>query len=254
MSTNKSSTTPPPPPPSQVEDLLTSSPRLESATIQNSPQVTLQVCSRRFVTTRLTLITESGYFKTLLCNPWAAAPVADKKPNHDEDNNNNNNNDGCYFIDADADLFSHILRYLRRGVLPIFYDRHRGHDHALYVALLEEARYFQIDRLRRWLEEKHYLQAVATVRSAVEVEGLASLPAFDTTDTEFEYFPTWTIKKVYVCPRAIEVHRGKPGMCGRACHQAQGNAPTKFVDEMVLRTLVVRKRTVVDSQMCLAGR
>jgi BTB/POZ domain-containing protein KCTD9 len=65
--------------------------------------------------------------------------------------------EGSYFVDADPQLFDHILRYLRRGVLPIFYDNIRGHDHGLYRALLEEARYFQIDRLENWLSDKSYI-------------------------------------------------------------------------------------------------
>jgi hypothetical protein len=36
--------------------------------------------------------------------------------------------DGSYFIETDANLFEHILRYLRTGVLPVFYDRLSGHD------------------------------------------------------------------------------------------------------------------------------
>jgi hypothetical protein len=36
--------------------------------------------------------------------------------------------DGSYFIDGDVALFEPILRYLRRGVLPLFYDNAKGHD------------------------------------------------------------------------------------------------------------------------------
>jgi hypothetical protein len=36
--------------------------------------------------------------------------------------------DSSYFIETDANLFEHILRYLRTGVLPVFYDRLAGHD------------------------------------------------------------------------------------------------------------------------------
>jgi hypothetical protein len=52
--------------------------------------------------------------------------------------------DGSSFVDADADLFKHILRYLRRGVLPVFYD---------------------IERLEKWLSEKKYMEAIETDNS-----------------------------------------------------------------------------------------
>jgi hypothetical protein len=57
--------------------------------------------------------------------------------------------DGSYFIDADAELFEHILHYLRHGVLLVFYDKSNGHDHAQYLALLKEAEYFQITQLEK---------------------------------------------------------------------------------------------------------
>ncbi|KAF4628219.1 hypothetical protein G7Y89_g9933 [Cudoniella acicularis] len=86
----------------------------------NSRQITLQAGERRFVTVAETLTHENG----------------------------------SYFIDADPELFEHILRYLRRGVLPIFYDRVKGHNYSLYLALLGKAKYFQILRLENWLKRK----------------------------------------------------------------------------------------------------
>jgi hypothetical protein len=38
--------------------------------------------------------------------------------------------DGLYFIDAGPELFKHLVRYLRRSVLPIFYDNLVGHSEA----------------------------------------------------------------------------------------------------------------------------
>jgi hypothetical protein len=85
----------------------------------------LQVGGRRFTTTKETLTEESAFFSSLLSGRWENALE-----------------DGSYFIDADPVLFEHILRYLRRGVFPLFFDTAKGHDPYLYLALLEEARYF----------------------------------------------------------------------------------------------------------------
>jgi hypothetical protein len=106
-------------------------------------QITLQVGERRFVTTAETMTQESAFFAILFSGRW-----------------DNKQADGSYFIDADPQLFEHILRYLRRGVRPIFYDNVKGHDHALYFALLKEAQYFQIPKLESWLRGRNYLQAV----------------------------------------------------------------------------------------------
>ncbi|KAF7717802.1 Uncharacterized protein PECH_008441 [Penicillium ucsense] len=98
----------------------------EQAQNQASQQVVLQVGDRRFVTSRDTLTTESGYFAALLSGRW-----------------NDAREDGSYLIDADPYLFEHILQYLRQGVPPLFFDSAKGHDRLMYLALYTEARYFQ---------------------------------------------------------------------------------------------------------------
>lgn len=208
----------------------------ENSTPTQARQITLQVGERRFVTTLQTLVPESNFFASLLSGRWDDART-----------------DGSYFIDADPTLFEHILRYLRRRVLPIFYDISKGHDHALYLALLEDARYFQIARLQEWLENKRYLNALSVECSIEEDEGTPCRTTLS-MDTSVKYYPEWGTKKVYVCPRGIYVHRGQPGACGRRCLKARGDADAVYDEEPVSRWLVVKKRTVFDMQACVAGR
>lgn len=106
-------------------------------------EVVLEVGGRRFKTTYDTL-KESSFFESLLSSRW-----------------NNVRHDGSYFIDADPGLFHYILRYLRRGVFPLFYNRVLGHDYDRYNSLLAEAKYFGIKKLESWLEEKLYQLSVA---------------------------------------------------------------------------------------------
>ncbi|KAB5578302.1 hypothetical protein GE09DRAFT_1052363 [Coniochaeta sp. 2T2.1] len=124
-------------------------------------------------------------------------------------------------------LFDHILRYLRRGVLPIFFDQARGHDYALYLSLLEEARYFGIFRLEEWLANKRYLN-VFEIKRTLEIRGddlpLKVLEGHDetlTTNVVVKYHSWWGTKKIYVCPRGIPVHRGRPEACGKQCHNTK---------------------------------
>ncbi|QQK43725.1 Potassium channel tetramerization-type BTB domain [Penicillium digitatum] len=194
----------------------------DEGTGQNSPptqarQITLQVGERRFVTTLQTLVPESNFFASLLSGRWDDARA-----------------DGSYFLDADPTLFEHILRYLRRRVLPIFYDIGKGHDHALYLALLEEAKYFQIARLQDWLENKQYLHALSVECSIEEDEGTPCRTTLS-TDTSVKYYPGWGTKKVQ-------------------CLKARGDADAVYDEEPVSRWLVVKKRTVFDMQACVAGR
>ncbi|KAH8656708.1 hypothetical protein BGZ60DRAFT_384641 [Tricladium varicosporioides] len=92
--------------------------------------IQLQVGEKRFLTTRETLA-DAKFFDPLLSGRWES----------------NKQHNGSYFINADASLFEHILRYLRRGLLPLFYHNQNGHNHALYITLLQEARYFLITKL-----------------------------------------------------------------------------------------------------------
>ncbi|OCL04808.1 hypothetical protein AOQ84DRAFT_345683 [Glonium stellatum] len=200
-------------------------------------KITLQVGEQTFITTATTLTEESGFFSSLLSGRW-----------------DNTQPDGSYFIDADPDLFKHILRYLRRGVLPIFYDSGKGHDHALYLALLEEAKYFQIPRLEEWLGGKAYIRAVKVTRTVIEKEGVDDLDEITDADVDITLFPSWTTRKVYVCPRDIVVHRGNPRACGRACKRVQGDADDEYVEEPLLRTVMVRRRIFLDREACTEGR
>lgn len=197
-------------------------------------QITLQVGERCFVTTRETLTEGSIFFSSLLSGRW-----------------DNIQDDRSYFIDADGDLFEHILRHLRRGILPVFYDNVKGHDHTLYLALLEEAKYFQIPRLEKWLKDKTYLQAVKISSSAVEFESIQDVTEIVRSDVELEYHPTWITQKVYVCPRDIYVHRGNPDACGRACKRALGERTNEYIEEKVLKVLVIRRQTTFDGQVCI---
>ena len=93
----------------------------------------------------------SSFFASLLSDRWQ----------------DSRSDDGLYSIDADPDLFAHILCYLRRGVLPLVYQKTQGFDSAFYQTLQEEALYLGVEPLHKWIKEKGYLQAV-TIQCSVE--------------------------------------------------------------------------------------
>ena len=213
--------------------MLSTSDDSRSARPSNT-RITLQVGERRFTTLTSTLSDGSSFFASLLSDRWEDA----------------RSDDGTVFVDADPELFAHILRYLRRGVLPIVYDKCHGFDHAFYHALQEEAGYFGIEVLRKWIEEKGYLRAVTVQYSVEEVKGQGiNMDGYHATvdgNTERLYTPSWGIEKVYQCPRGIFVHNGNPGACGRACEKAKGDDGDDYIERDVLRTLIVTKKAVFN--------
>ena len=173
--------------------------------LQNPPSdpcIVLQVGERRFRTTAETL-SNATYFDSRVSGRWES----------------NRSSDGSYFVDADPALFEHILRYLRREQLPIFYNASQsGFDYALYSALQGEATFFGIERLRRWIEEKGYLNAVKIKYSVMEIHGTGVASSHDAVidgDAERSYHPSWGTEQVYKCPRGVPVHDGNPNACGR---------------------------------------
>ncbi|KAI1460978.1 BTB/POZ protein [Annulohypoxylon moriforme] len=114
-------------------------------------RITLQVGERKFTTYRRTLINKSAYFAARIgLHSWD-----DKYDKVDIVE------DGSYFIDADPNTFEHILNYLRSGDYPILFNTNTSHwDYPKYMALLSQARLFEIRDLRDWIERKEYRNIV----------------------------------------------------------------------------------------------
>lgn len=107
--------------------------------------VLLNVGGREFRTTVGTLTANSGFFAAYFSGRWTVPKLAD----------------GSVFVDADPDLFEHILRYLRHGIFPIAYDElHYRHDVNLYQRLTALAGYFDIPKLNTWLAESLWVKSV----------------------------------------------------------------------------------------------
>jgi hypothetical protein len=99
----------------------------------------LDIGGHKFKVSRDTLRAESGLFRRQLSDCFTWDPEAD----------------GSFFLDADPDLFEHLLRFMRRPeVFPLFYDAAKGFDYNLYSRLQAESAYFQIDVLHEWIKNK----------------------------------------------------------------------------------------------------
>ncbi|KAI2628637.1 BTB/POZ protein [Hypoxylon sp. NC1633] len=207
-----------------------------------SCRVTLQVGERRFTTLHDTLTSESTYFGARLSGRW-----------------NDVDQDGVYFIDADPEIFEHILRYLRSGNFPVFFDAStQTFDHAKYLSLLCEARYFGIPKLEEWVEKERYLDVVQIKKSTVTVhdidtQGSGYLNKTMTANTRMDMSTTWDTKQVYVCPRDILVHRGDKARCGLACEKARARVggDITFDSEPVLRAVITETTMIFNPAACM---
>ncbi|TVY81323.1 BTB/POZ domain-containing protein KCTD9, partial [Lachnellula suecica] len=141
--------------------------------------ITLQAGEQRFTTLLSTLTSKSPWFRAFFSGNLKDARLPSD----------------AYLIDADASLFAHILNYLRRGVFPIFHNIKTGHDRLRYVRLLEEARYFQIQELVKWLEEEVYLRAVKTSYVTDQAQGLEALATLLKGEREWVVYPTFGTKR-----------------------------------------------------------
>ncbi|KAJ4368384.1 hypothetical protein N0V83_006741 [Neocucurbitaria cava] len=199
--------------------------------------MTLNIGGRKFTVERETLRNESGLFRLQLSNQYTWSPEADKS----------------YFMEADPDLFAHLLRFMRRpAVFPLFYNSATGFDYDLYNRLEKEAEYFQIGVLHTWIKEKKYLQAVKVHTGNPRIRDLnmvhpIMLPA-NRSDTWYVIQHT---RKVYLCPRQIAIHRGHPDMCGAACHRAQAMNEVVYEDEPFFQVVSVEKEIMFDERVCM---
>jgi hypothetical protein len=138
----------------------TSSKESSQMSYEHPTVIILDIGGRKFKTETATLCADSGLFRHQLSDLYQWTPQAD----------------GSYFLDADPEIFEHVLRFMRRpSVFPLFYDAVRGFDYGLYSRLQAEADYFQVDSLRDWIREKKYQLAVMVKTDTPVVSELAQL-------------------------------------------------------------------------------
>ncbi|KAF1936435.1 hypothetical protein EJ02DRAFT_459523 [Clathrospora elynae] len=117
--------------------------------------IILDISGRKYRTQKVTL-QASAYFQNLLAR-WN--DCSDRQE------------DGSYFIDADSNVFEHVLQFMRRpSKFPLFWTKETSFDYVLYNKLEAEADHFLFHDLRDWIGKKLYLDAVKTV---IEVKVLS---------------------------------------------------------------------------------
>lgn len=199
--------------------------------------ITLDVGGRLFKASTDILIAESGLFQRQLSGRFTWTPQAD----------------GSYFLDADPEIFEHLLRFMRRPCsCPLFWSKDRGFDYDMYRRLQDEAEYFQVDKLCQWIKDKKYENAFSICvysPGIVEAEDHVPRRNLDGPFSESRHFVTKT-RQSYVCPREIIEHRGAPGRCGKACHKVQGDDEDKYEAEDYIEMITVREEIILNQSAC----
>lgn len=89
-----------------------------------------------------------------------------------------------------------------------------------------------------------------SVHKAYELKAIEDISRSHSLGVDVKYYPTWKKKQTYICPRNIFLHRGNPRACGKQCKQAQGDAEPEYVEELILRTLVIEEEINFDFTVC----
>lgn len=105
--------------------------------LQKRRIVRLQAGETAFVTTHHTLCKVSTFFQSLLSDRSQQLP------------------NGTYFVDADPELFAHILRYLRHGIYPVSFTSSQDHEHGTCLGVKRLATDLGIERLAKGIADKH---------------------------------------------------------------------------------------------------
>ena len=223
--------------PEMTSEATATSDTSTSTSAKTSPtMITLNVGGYKFQTTVDTLRDQSGYLRSLL---------SDKDSWQPED-------DGSYFLDADPDLFEHLLRFMRRpNVFPVLYTANDGFNYDMYIRLQNEAEYFEINTLRDWIKNKRYLDAVKVIVDPPIIKDASTITGeVMPSNRSVDYRVVPRTKKIPMCPRQIAEHRGRPDRCGTACKKRQKEIPVMYEDEVIMEVMVVNKAVEFVGSVC----
>ncbi|KAI0385471.1 hypothetical protein F5Y04DRAFT_276800 [Hypomontagnella monticulosa] len=207
------------------------------------PPICLRIGERHFIVHLDTLIRQSTYFAAFYAHGSEAY-------------------DGALFVDSDPDIFGHIINFLRTGIYPLFFDSNtQTFDHVEYFYLLTESKRFGVQKLIDWITDKKYLNAVKVTKSVTILDDITSgflqdyLNQRAPSDDKVDVSTTWAAKKVYLCPRGIEVHRGDRSRCGRVCEavRRQRGGRVEFEETSMLSAIITTTKISIDPQYCLDG-
>lgn len=175
--------------------------------------------------------------------------------------------DGEYFIDADPEIFSEIMRFLRTRRFPLFWDHAFGYDTAKYLELLVAAQFYQIPTLEMWLTEKRYLGAI-NIKSEHKRQRLFGTDqitrmhelCWDREEQGRILTMTESRAKAHACPQKFWRHDGDQSKCMKGkCFESQlrsSSSPmilTNMAQMRILDVAALVTKTEIRESVLSAG-
>lgn len=160
------------------------------------------------------------------------------------------------FVDADPELFKHILRYLRDGQYPLFYETNSGFDYGKYHDLLLESKQLKIQKLVDWIEQEKFKEVVKvsfqTYKMMDVVDSFYMNEYMQELNQKYIQEPcsvqlVASTKRRYVCPREIPVHR-ELSDCGRKCLKARIGTSPEYIYKPCYKAYVTKKFIKIDQK------
>ena len=154
--------------------------------------------------------------------------------------------DGSYFVDADPDIFAHVLNFLRRPTAyPLFWDKLKGFDYDLYNKVEKEADTWLVMDLANWIKEKKFEAMIKVVMHRPCIEDLSDCQTESFSgSTDVERQVVTKTMEWFICPHSIASHKAEkdaPKQCGAQCRKVQGDCPDDYVSEEYQEVIMMRK-------------
>jgi len=155
--------------------------------------------------------------------------------------------DGVYRVYGNDKFFHHILQYCHSHKYPLLFSNKDGFDENGYAEIMLLSISFGVKDLTTWIVENKYRDLVKMQMNIEDVRFDSNFPnqtsnADQTLD--IRHFQ-WT-KRVYKCPRNINVHRGHPEYCGAQCQQAMPESGPLYEPEEKLGLVFIKKSFSID--------
>lgn len=170
-----------------------------------------------FYTTVGTLITGSGWFEGKLSGRLAPVPRTEEGILH-------------VFVDVDAEVFPHILQFLRCGRMPLLFDETtRKYDIKMYMRILDQAQFLIIRDMEKWILRRRYKHVVTFKRrarietGAWDSDGMGNDNLDTNGTTSLSMQTDWVEERHYPCPNSRHATRFNRFPCKqRTCAKARG--------------------------------
>jgi hypothetical protein len=161
--------------------------------------------------------------------------------------------DGSFFVDANPDVFQHILNFMRRpSKFPLFWTKNTGFDYALYNNLEAEADYFLLNDLRDWIRQKRYLDAVRITIERITLKEYELLNGRRSERSEADievqsFFGSYSGERRYCCP--LGIHSDDTKCSSNECMKITKAHGPHFHDSAKKLTMVIKTTRFIET-MC----